>query len=249
MIRIPVQMLFDENSDVLLETFSINTQVNQRSRFPPGDTSRYHIARDDDTIIVNTTRRRRRHHHISDDTEFRLARPRRRRVGASFAEADVRFRGMRKRFKDRWNKEFPNTPCAECATLLLPRKHKERAFQDNHEYGITRVFNVPVTDEPGAGGVILCEDCCKEPQAPIDCGQIPQCIASLPRRSTLFISPFKLDTNLGRTSGYNLHTTPYVYRTLSGVINTNPINKRANMLYTGTLGAYLQSSSHQVNQH
>ncbi|KAK9444150.1 DNA helicase PIF1, ATP-dependent [Metarhizium brunneum] len=250
MIRIPVQSFFDDNSHVLLETFSINTQINQRSRFPPHDATRDHIVRGDDTIIVNTTKRRhrrRRRYSSNEDAEFPLARPRRRRVGARFAEADVRFRGMRKRFKDRWNKEFPDTPCAECATLLLPRKRQQRAFQDNHEYGITRVFNVPVADEPG--GVILCEDCCKEPRAPTDCGQVPQCIASLPRRSTLFISPFKLDTNLGRTSGYNLHTTPYVYRTLSGVINTNPINERANMLYTGTLGAYLQSSPHRVDQH
>ncbi|KHO10729.1 endo-1,4-beta-xylanase-like protein [Metarhizium robertsii ARSEF 23] len=250
MIRIPVQSFFNDNSHVLLETFSINTQINQRSRFPPHDATRDHIARDDDTIIVNTARRRyrrRRRYSSNEDAEFPLVRPRRRRVGARFAEADVRFRVMRKRFKDRWNKEFPDTPCAECATLLLPRKRQQRAFQDNHEYGITRVFNVPVADEPG--GVILCEDCCKEPRAPIDCGQVPQCIASLPRRSTLFISPFKLDTNLGRTSGYNLHTIPYVYRTLSGVINTNPINERANMLYSGTLGAYLQSSPHRVDQH
>ncbi|KID83911.1 DNA helicase PIF1, ATP-dependent [Metarhizium guizhouense ARSEF 977] len=250
MIRIPVQSFFNDNSQVLLETFSINTQINQHSRFPPADTTRGRYVTDD-TIVVNTTRvRRRRHrcHRSNEDTEFPLARSRRRRAGTIFAEAEVRFRGMRKRFKDRWNKEFPDTPCAECATLLLPRNRKRRAFQHNHEYGITSVFNVPVTDDE-PGGVILCEDCCKEPQAPIDCGQVPQCIASLPRRSTLFISPFKLDTNLGRTSGYNLHTTPYVYRTLSGVINTNPINERANMLYSGTLGAYLQSSSHRVDQH
>ncbi|KAF5127310.1 hypothetical protein E5D57_008240 [Metarhizium anisopliae] len=56
MIRIPVQSFFNDNSQVLLETFSINTQVNQRSRFPPVDTSRGRYAKDDDTIIVNTTR-------------------------------------------------------------------------------------------------------------------------------------------------------------------------------------------------
>jgi hypothetical protein len=40
-----------------------------------------------------------------------------------------------------------------------------------------------------------------------------------------------------------------VYRTLSGVINTNPINERASKLYSGTLGAYLESSPHRVDQH
>jgi len=90
MIRIPVQSFFNGNSHALLETFSINTQVNQRSRFPPGDTTRGHIARDNDTIIVNTTRRRRRRRRrCNEDTEFPLARPRRRRLGAIFAEADV----------------------------------------------------------------------------------------------------------------------------------------------------------------
>jgi hypothetical protein len=189
MIRIPLQSFFKDDSRVLLETFSINTQVNQRSRLPPGDTTSGHTARDDDTIIVNTTRHCRRR-PSNGDTGFSLSRPRRRRVGAIFAEAEVRFRGMRKRFKDRWNKEFPDTPCAECATLLLPRNRKQRAFQDNHEYGITRVFGVLVAGE--SGGVILCDNCCNEPQAPIDCGQVPQCIASLPRRSTLFISPFRI---------------------------------------------------------
>jgi hypothetical protein len=48
---------------------------------------------------------------------------------------------MRKKIKDRWNKESPNTPGAECATLLLLRNHKQRRFQDNHEYSITRSQN------------------------------------------------------------------------------------------------------------
>ena len=168
MIQTPVQSFFNGDSRALLETFAINTQINRRSRLPPGDATgrQGHATVDDDTIIVDTTSRRRR---ANEDAEFSLARsrrprrPRRRRVEATFAEAEVRFRGMRKRFKDRWNKEFPDTPCVECATLLLPRNRKQRAFQDNHEYGITRVFGVPVTSE--SGSVVLCENCYKEPQA------------------------------------------------------------------------------------
>ena len=130
MIQTPVQSFFNGDSRALLETFAINTQINRRSWLPLGDATgrQGHATVDDDTIIVDTTSRRRR---ANEDAEFSLARsrrPRRRRVEATFADAEVRFRGMRKRFKDRWNKEFLDTPCVECATLLLLRNRKQRAF-------------------------------------------------------------------------------------------------------------------------
>ena len=93
-----------------------------------------------------------------------------------------------------------------------------------------------------------CKQCWDDPQHPVDCGEIPHCIRTLPERSKLYISPFKLDTNLGRTTGYNLESKYFVYRTLTGIIHTNPRNKRAIHLYSGSLGAFLQSSKDKVDE-
>jgi len=129
---------------------------------------------------------------------------------------------MWKSFKDRRDKEFPDTPCPECATSLLPRNHKLEHSRTTHKYGITRVFGVLVTGE--SGGVILCENCCKEPQAPINGGHTTQYNACLPWRSTLFISPFQLGHE--SREGFRLQLSHSSLRVpyLSGAITTNPIN-------------------------
>jgi hypothetical protein len=150
------------------------------------------------------------------------------------------FISKRATFKNRWNQAFPDTPCAECGTLLLLRYRKKRAITTGHIYGITRVFGIPVT-----GSIItLCNVCVINPRAPIDVGPQSQCITRLPLRSTKFLSPFQLDSNLGRTSGYNLTATPYNYRTLTGKIVWRTQNPLAIALYSGVLGAWLDSSAH-----
>ncbi|KAN0081979.1 hypothetical protein V8E54_003277 [Elaphomyces granulatus] len=109
-------------------------------------------------------------------------------------------------FKDKWNKMFPDKPCAECGTLLLPRNRKLKAFNDGHVYGLTRAFGL--------------------------------------RRSRMFLSPFSINTSLGRTEGYNTNATPFTYRTLTGRIVTQPRNERAIALYSGSIAAWLESNAH-----
>ena len=103
------------------------------------------------------TRRRR-----DPDPDFRVAvasrRQSRRRLHPIVpTEQQPRFIHKLKTFTDRWNTEFPDTPCVECGTLLLPRHRQSRAFRQDHIYGISKVFGVPVSGESGA--VVLCKEC------------------------------------------------------------------------------------------
>jgi hypothetical protein len=90
----------------------------------------------------------------------------------------------------------------------------------------------------------FCNACTVNPRSPVDVGARPACIANLPQRSTKFLSPFQLDSNLGRTSGYNLAAIPFTYRTLTGRIVWRTQNPRAIALYSGVLGSWLESSRH-----
>ena len=67
-----------------------------------------------------------------------------------------------KAFKDKWNKIFPDKPCVECGTLLLPRNRKLKTFEDGHVYGLTHAFGLPVN----GNSVIHCETCFRNPRAP-----------------------------------------------------------------------------------
>lgn len=244
-IRQPLHT-FALDNPTLFDTWALNQNVNNIS-VHPHITQRHNI---DGTVIeVNAPaaparpRRRRPTSVSSDDPDFVNAPPRRyRRRDAQELpiEKQRRFILKRNSFKNRWNKEFPDKPCAECGILLLPRHRKIRSFVEDHVYGITRVFGIPVHGPL----IILCNICIDEPRPPINVGAQPECIASLPLRSAKFLSPFQLDSNLGRTSGYNLAATPFNYRTLSGKIIWRTQNPRAIALYSGVLGAWLESSRH-----
>ena len=191
-------------------------------------------------LTVNLSRRRR-----NSDPDFRVAvaprRPSRRRLSPIVStEQQPRFIHKLKTFPDCWNTEFPDTPFVECGTLLLPRHRQTRAICHDHIYGITKVFGAPVSGELGA--VVLCKRCVSSPEPPVDCGKPPPCILALPQRSRKFLSPFKLDVNLGRTTGYNTSATPFTYRTLTGKVVVNTRNKEAIALYSGCLGAWLEAN-------
>jgi hypothetical protein len=141
---------------------------------------------------------------------------------------------------DGYNQLFPNQPCSECSILLLQR-HIKRAFRNNdplYQYGITRVFGIPV-DGPR---VVLCLACVKKPTLPADCGQIPDCILTLLKPYRRCLSPFRLHTNLGRTQGWSQNRA-MTYYTLTGQIMYRAINPRAIALFSGALGAYLESDA------
>ncbi len=237
----------------LFDTWSLNQAANNQQRMALQITARHNI---DGTVIevdapaaaTRTIRRRHRGSNASSDSDFQPPPPaRRRRLQEDETDTPVEARqafiAKLSAFKDKWNKAFPDTPCVECGTLLLPRHRKTASRDVNHVYGITRVFSIEVADPI----VVLCKTCFTDPQPPIDVGEQPQCIAALPLRSTKFLSPFQLDSNLGRTSGYKITATPFTYRTLTGRMTWRTQNPRAIALYSGVLGAWLESSRH--NRH
>jgi hypothetical protein len=191
--------------------------------------------------IQSRTRRRSAENPVEDPTQRPAQRRRHRRVLDDLPpehKPDL----VRKlfTFKDKWNKMFPDKPCAECGTLLLPRNRKLKAFDDGHVYGLTRAFGLQVN----SNSVIHCETCFRNPQPPVNVGPLPRCLLDLPQRSRMFLSPFSLNTSLGRTEGYNTNATPFTYRTLTGRIVTQPRNERAIALYSGSIAAWLESNAH-----
>ncbi|KAN0070380.1 hypothetical protein V8E54_011249, partial [Elaphomyces granulatus] len=168
---------------------------------------------------------RRRHRHVPDDLP---------------SEQKPDLMRKLKAFKDKWNKMFPNKPCVECGTLLLPRNRKLKPFEDGHVYGLTHAFGLPVSGD----SVIHCETCFRNARPPINVGPLPRCLLDLPQRSRMFLSPFSLSTSLGRTEGYNTNAIPFTYRTLTGRITTRPRNAHAIALYAGTIAAWLESNAH-----
>src|SRR5436190_5893623 len=205
-IAVPI-CSFALNSNALFNTYSLYQEVNQdsRSRHPHTTSSQ---AVENRLLEIGSTGRRRRSQESSGDESPPT---RRRRIEEVPVEKQPKFIRKLRTFKDRWNKEFPDKPCVECATLLLPRHRKFRNFDENHQYGIARVFAMPI--QVSQGKVIVCEPCYSHPRSPIDCGIPPLCIQQLPYCSRKFISPFQLDTNLGWTMGYNLNAIPFLYRT------------------------------------
>lgn len=241
------------DNPTLFDTWSLNQAMNNEERMALRITARHNVA---GTVIevdipappLGPRRRRRRGSDASSDSDFYVPPPARRLRRQEDeihtpVEARQAFIAKRAAFKQKWNKAFPDTPCVECGTLLLPRHRRTATRNLDHVYGITRVFDIEVTDPI----VVLCKTCFRNPQPPIDVGVQPQCIADLPLRSTKFLSPFQLDSNLGRTSGYNLGATPFTYRTLTGKMAWRTQNPRAIALYSGVLGAWLESSRH--NRH
>jgi hypothetical protein len=249
LIRQPLFGLQHENPS-LFTTWALNQNVNNQTRTEQRITARHDI--EGSVIEVDPAgedaqpgRRRRRRSDASSNSDFHVLPPARRRRRhddpvSTPIEKRLAFIAKRASFKQKWNKAFPDEPCVECGTLLLPRHRKTVTRRLHHVYGITRVFSIAV-DEPL---VVLCKTCFKNPQSPIDVGEQPACIASLPLRSTKFLSPFQLDTNLGRTCGYNTSAIPFTYRTQTGKMAWRTQNPRAIALYSGVLGAWLESSRH-----
>jgi hypothetical protein len=64
-------------------------------------------------------------------------------------EMDPAFKRVYKCFREGYDYNFPDTPCAECGLLLLPRDVAWVIFDPDHEYGISEVLSVPIVPEDG----------------------------------------------------------------------------------------------------
>ena len=179
--------------------------------------------------------------------EFWRVRGRRQRRPGVPTEEQPAVRLLLRRFDEGYHLETPDEPCVECGTMMFPKVAKQKEYLPDHQYGITRVFGHVVHDE-GTGTVAHCPSCVSNPQPPVDVGWIPECIQNLPQSSCLYFSPFRIATNLGRTSGYNPQARYFNYRTITGRMVTQPQNMRAILLYSGSLGAFLETSQNPLDR-
>ena|SRR2546421_10158347 len=127
------------------------------------------------------------------------------------------------RVKDRFHYElamhFPDTPCAYCGTLLLPRNVFWISKEIDRIYPIEEILQrqprIQTIDADSE--VAVCNTCRATPQDPITGGPWPMTLLKLPQYSRMFLSPLTLNTNLGRTQGAQVHLNPYnTYRTVTG---------------------------------
>ena len=149
--------------------------------------------------------------------------------------------------------EFCHTPCAFCGLLLFPRAIHWRPLDQLFTYPLVSFYDrLPVRKDIGTESekVACCKRCGPLPESAAlvrarehRLGPWPEVLQTLPSRSRLFLSPLTFFTNLGRTLGATTTLNPArTYRTVSGQMQVTR-NLRATALYSGLLGAFLESSS------
>jgi hypothetical protein len=133
-----------------------------------------------------------------------------------------RFRRLITRFQTKLFTYFPNIPCGFCGVLSLPRTTSwlsaERATAEAGNLELGTVLHMPLHQD-GAGRVAICTQCKRKPRSTIAAGPWPEALLQIPQRSKMFLSPVKLNCNLGRSqshSGTTYHNPYSTYRTLSG---------------------------------
>jgi hypothetical protein len=134
------------------------------------------------------------------------------------------FRRRMERFAKNLFTSFPDIACAYCGILSLRRSIKwlneEEAASNEHLFGLVRILNLPVYRD-SQSRVAVCGLCRKRPRKCVDAGPWPDVLKAIPQRSKMFLSPVKLNCNLGRTQSLSTgdrHNPYSTYRTLSGIL-------------------------------
>jgi hypothetical protein len=132
---------------------------------------------------------------------------------------DTAYQRVKTRFQNELSTHFPDTPCAHCGTLLLPRNVSWIPIEDGRIYPIEEILQHQPRFRTIAAQreVAVCGKCRIIPQQPIDGGPWPMILLELPQHSRMFLSPLTINTNLGRTQGAQAYLNPYTtYRTVTG---------------------------------
>jgi len=163
-------------------------------------------------------------------------------------ELDKTFMRLYNRFRNKYDLQFPDTPCAYCSLLLLPRNVIWQRCQPGYEYPLWKELQIlPTTQmKNGREYIAICKACNINPCSLNNPGPWPQCLLDLPQRSRIFLSPLTLQTSLGRTQSsqqiYNPYTT---YWTITGRMNVTR-NLRVIALFSGMIGTFLESSQNSI---
>jgi hypothetical protein len=133
------------------------------------------------------------------------------------------FRRLLNCFEQNYFLIFPNIPCAYCGlnssyrtTHWLP---VQQAATEEHRFELRSRLHLGLHVDR-RGRVAICRECHREPRGAINAGPWPSLLLNIPQRSRMYLSPLKLNCNLGRTqshSGTQYHNPWSTYRTLSGI--------------------------------
>jgi len=132
---------------------------------------------------------------------------------------DGTYQRVKSHFQNELSTCFPDTPCAYCGTLLLPRNISWILMEDDQVYPIEEILQLQPRIRTTAehSEIAICSKCRVTPQKPITGGPWPQILLELPQHSRMFLSPLTINTNLGRTQGAQATLHPYAtYRTVTG---------------------------------
>ncbi len=168
---------------------------------------------------------------------------------AMIPELNIAFMRLYTRFRNKYDLQFPDTPCAYCSQLLLPRNIVWERFKPEYEYPLSLELQIlpNIHTKNGRDYVAICKTCKAIPGHINNPGPWPKCLLDLPHRSRMFLSPLTLHTNLGRTQSHQPWNNPYsTYRTITGKMNVTR-NPRAIALFSGLIGAYLESHQGRID--
>ena len=184
------------------------------------------------------------------------------------ATSDPPFQRLIQRFHDKYNLELPNIPCAHCGGLNFMTTMAWMPHESDAVYNLAVLLHHELyrSMDGDRQMVAVCTSCKRQPQRPPFVKLWPTVLLSVPQRSRMFLSPLRLMTNLGKQHGATSNPNPFLtYRSMTGMESGSIIyiiydddlpnkchigrmyfssNERALALYSGTLGAYLESSSH-----
>ncbi|GBB97346.1 hypothetical protein RclHR1_29720001 [Rhizophagus clarus] len=149
---------------------------------------------------------------------------------------------LHKTFQQTILNQFPCLPCSNCGYLLYPDKAKWIQYSEELSYQFEIAFpksKLPLHPYPPAR-IAVCSICKSNPNRifPSYLIPIPPEIQAIPLSKRKYLSPIYLHSSIGRTPGVNPFNQ---YRSIVGTMNYSK-NIRSFTLYSGMLGAFLESS-------
>ncbi|GES90273.1 Pif1-like helicase domain-containing protein [Rhizophagus clarus] len=153
-----------------------------------------------------------------------------------------RLNDLHKTFQQTILNQFPCLPCSNCGYLLYPDKAKWIQYSEELSYQFEIAFprsKLPLHPYPPAR-IAVCFICKSNPNRifPSYLIPIPPEIQAIPLSKPKYLSPIYLHSSMGRTPGVNPFNQ---YRSIVGTMNYSK-NIRSFTLYSGMLGAFLESS-------
>lgn len=138
--------------------------------------------------------------------------------------ASPAFQHLMNRFSTNLFTSFPDIPCAYCGILSVRRSTKwlneEEISINAHLFDLLHILCISLHRD-SLNRVAVCSLCWKSPRKCISADPWPDSLTTIPQHSKMFLSPVKLNCNLGRTQSHSSgprHNSYSTYHTLSDIL-------------------------------